>query len=74
MQFYSQSTIETITILHFYFRQLQFEHGLTLDQEDRVRQIEGDILDVNQIMRELAGLVYKQADSVSKYTIIFSTK
>ncbi|XP_058788833.1 syntaxin-12 [Phymastichus coffea] len=46
-------------------RQLQFEHGLTLDQEDRVRQIEGDILDVNQIMRELAGLVYKQADSVN---------
>lgn len=51
----------------FYYvsRALQFEHGLILEQEERIKRIEGDILDVNQVMRELGSLVYQQADSIS---------
>lgn len=39
---------------------------MLLEREDRIKQIEGDILDVNQIMRELAALVYQQGDNISK--------
>ncbi|KAL6257171.1 hypothetical protein P5V15_012101 [Pogonomyrmex californicus] len=45
-------------------RTLEFQHGLLLEREDRIKRIEGDILDVNQIMRELAALVYQQGDTI----------
>ncbi|CAB0038725.1 unnamed protein product [Trichogramma brassicae] len=44
---------------------LEFDHGLILEQEERIKQIEGDILDVNQVMRELGALVHQQADSIN---------
>ncbi|KAL7303000.1 syntaxin-7 [Trichogramma pretiosum] len=46
-------------------RTLEFDHGLILEQEERIKQIEGDILDVNQVMRELGALVHQQADSIN---------
>ncbi|XP_066592834.1 syntaxin-12 [Prorops nasuta] len=46
-------------------RTLEFQHGLFIEREDRIRQIEGDILDVNQIMRDLATLVYQQGDNIN---------
>lgn len=46
-------------------RALEFDHGLILDQEERIKRIEGDILDVNQVMRELGALVHQQAESIS---------
>ncbi|KAJ8675266.1 hypothetical protein QAD02_011052 [Eretmocerus hayati] len=46
-------------------RALEFDHGLILEQEERVKRIEGDILDVNQIMRELGAVVYQQADTIN---------
>ncbi|KYM98304.1 Syntaxin-12 [Cyphomyrmex costatus] len=50
-------------------RTLEFQHGLLLEREDRIKRIEGDILDVNQIMRELAALVHRQGDTIdTKYT------
>ncbi|XP_036146088.1 syntaxin-12 [Monomorium pharaonis] len=45
-------------------RTLEFQHGLLLEREDRIKRIEGDILDVNQIMRELAALVHQQGDTI----------
>lgn len=50
-----------------FFSALEFEHGIILEQEERIKRIEGDILDVNQVMRELGALVHQQADSISKY-------
>ncbi|XP_008203602.2 syntaxin-7 [Nasonia vitripennis] len=46
-------------------RNLEFDHGLILEQEERIKRIEGDIIDVNQVMRELGGLVHQQADSIN---------
>ncbi|XP_003703289.1 syntaxin 13 [Megachile rotundata] len=46
-------------------RDLEFQQGLLIEREDRVKRIEGDILDVNQIMRQLMALVYQQGDSVN---------
>lgn len=45
-------------------RTLEFQQGLLLEREDRIRQIEGYILDVNQIMRDLATLVHQQGDTI----------
>lgn len=50
-------------------RTLEFEHGLIVERADRIKRIEGDILDVNQIMRELGALVYQQGDVISKFFI-----
>ncbi|XP_043488981.1 syntaxin-12 [Polistes fuscatus] len=46
-------------------RTLEFQQGLLLEREDRIKCIEGDILDVNQIMRELAALAYQQGDTIN---------
>jgi len=48
-------------------RTLEFQQGLLLEREDRIKRIEGDVLDVNQIMRELAALVHQQGDTIGKY-------
>ncbi|XP_034948640.1 syntaxin-7 [Chelonus insularis] len=45
-------------------RELEFVQGILLEREDRIRQIEDDILDVNQIMRELGALVYQQGAAI----------
>lgn len=55
------------------YRTLEFQHGLLLEREDRIKRIEGDILDVNQIMRELAALVHQQGDTIGKHPL-FATK
>lgn len=47
-------------------RNLEQERGLLLDREEKIMQIEGDILDVNQIMRQLAIFVYQQGETISK--------
>lgn len=43
---------------------LQFEHTMMLEREQRVKQIEADVLDVNQIMRELSSLVNQQGENI----------
>ncbi|KAB0799255.1 hypothetical protein PPYR_07229 [Photinus pyralis] len=45
-------------------KQLAFEQDLLVDRESRIRQIESDVLDVNQIMRELSALVHEQREHV----------
>ncbi|XP_076302507.1 syntaxin-12-like [Lasioglossum baleicum] len=46
-------------------RNLEQERGLLLDREEKIMQIEGDILDVNQIMRQLAIFVYQQGETIN---------
>ncbi|CAH3015841.1 unnamed protein product [Porites evermanni] len=44
--------------------QIDIDESLIREREDRIRQIEGDILDINEIFRELATMVYEQGDVV----------
>lgn len=45
---------------------LQYEQSMFKEREQRVRQIEEDVLDVNQIMRELNTLIYDQGVAIGK--------
>lgn len=45
-------------------RELSFEQDLLIDREARIRQIEEDVIDVNQIMRELSCLVHEQGEHI----------
>ncbi|CAG9763041.1 unnamed protein product [Ceutorhynchus assimilis] len=45
-------------------REMQFEQEMMLEREERVKQIEGDVLDINQIMRELGSMVHDQGQTV----------
>lgn len=55
-------------------RELAFEQELMLDREARIRQIEADVLDVNQIMRELGSMVHQQGEVIGEYMFIDSIK
>lgn len=61
--------------LHFHQQQkslqqnLQFEQSVLKEREQRVRQIEDDVLDVNQIMRELGALINQQGEHIGAYNI-----
>jgi len=46
-------------------RELQFEQEMLLEREQRIQQIEGDILDVNDIMRELGAMIHEQGDTIN---------
>lgn len=48
-------------------RELVHEQEMMLDREARIRQIEGDILDVNEIMRQLGSLVHQQGETIGQY-------
>lgn len=43
---------------------LQFESGLLEEREAYIRQIEADVLDVNQIMRDLGVLIHTQGATI----------
>lgn len=45
---------------------LQFEQSMLKEREQRVRQIEEDVLDVNQIMRELNTLINQQGEAIGE--------
>jgi hypothetical protein len=49
-------------------RELEFEQEMLLEREQRINQIESNILDVNEIMRELGAMVHEQGDIVSKWS------
>ncbi|CAH1787016.1 unnamed protein product [Owenia fusiformis] len=38
--------------------------ALIQEREDRIRQLEGDILDINEIFRDLGALVYEQGEAI----------
>lgn len=43
---------------------LQFEQDMLLEREQRFRQIEADVLDVNQIMKELSSITHQQSEVI----------
>ncbi|XP_018572998.1 syntaxin-12 [Anoplophora glabripennis] len=45
-------------------REMAFEQGMMLEREARIKQIEADVLDINQIMRELGSLVHEQGETI----------
>ncbi|XP_065078020.1 syntaxin-7 [Ochlerotatus camptorhynchus] len=45
-------------------RDLQFEQDMLLEREQRVRQIEADVLDVRQIMQELSSITNQQSEVI----------
>lgn len=51
---------------------LQFEQSMLKEREQRVRQIEDDVLDINQIMRELNTLIYQQGESIGESVARFA--
>lgn len=53
-------------------RNLEFEQELIVEREYRIKQIESDILDVNQLMRELGALVHEQGSQVGKFLLLVS--
>lgn len=48
---------------------MEFESGLLEEREAYIRQIEVDVLDVNQIMRELGDIVHAQGATIGKFFI-----
>lgn len=48
-------------------RDMTFEQDMLLERESRVKQIESDILDINQIMRELGSMVHLQGETIGKF-------
>lgn len=50
-------------------RELAFEKDMLLEREISIKKIEADILDVNEIMRELSALVHNQEELVGKCNI-----
>lgn len=56
---------------------LEFEQGMMVEREQRVQQIEADVLDVNEIMRDLATLINQQSEQIGKiltssFSVIFA--
>ncbi|XP_044749437.1 syntaxin-12 [Coccinella septempunctata] len=45
-------------------REMAFEQEMLMERETRIRQIESDVLNVNEIMRELGTLVYDQGEVI----------
>ncbi|KAL1505218.1 hypothetical protein ABEB36_004832 [Hypothenemus hampei] len=45
-------------------RELQFEQEMLIEREETVKKIESDILDINQIMRELGSMVHEQGETI----------
>lgn len=52
---------------------LQHEQSMLKERQQRVRQIEEDVLDVNQIMRELATLINQQTEAVGEYILLWNS-
>lgn len=44
--------------------QIDIDQSLIREREDRIRLIEGDIIDINEIFRDLATMVYEQGELV----------
>lgn len=45
-------------------REMAFEQDMLVEREARIKQIEADVLDVNEIMRELGSLVHAQTETI----------
>lgn len=54
-------------------KDLQLKHEQTLfkEREEKIRQVEDDILDVHYIMNELASMVSAQSEPISMFFVFF---
>lgn len=64
--FQSEEQLRQIHQQRLVQQDLEFNQGLQIERLHRVKQIESDVLDVNEVMRELAAMVVEQEQSVSK--------
>ncbi|KAL1455093.1 hypothetical protein WDU94_009212 [Cyamophila willieti] len=55
-----ESTVSQMIVQH----NLELERGVAVDRQIRMQQIEDDVMDVNQIMKELNAMVNQQGDSI----------
>ncbi|XP_057369135.1 syntaxin-7-like [Daphnia carinata] len=46
-------------------KEIEFEQQMLLEREERIRQIESDMIDVNQIMKELSAMVQEQGENIN---------
>ncbi|KAG8233541.1 hypothetical protein J437_LFUL012784 [Ladona fulva] len=46
-------------------KEVEFETGMLIEREQRMKQIEADVLDINEIMRELSAMVVDQGESIN---------
>lgn len=46
---------------------LDFEQSMLVEREQRMQQIEADVLDVNEIMRDLATLINVQGEQIGEF-------
>lgn len=53
-------------------REMKHEQDMLLEREERVKRIEDDILDINEIMRELASQVEQQTDAIGGFSSIIN--
>lgn len=53
-------------------KEVEFEQQMLLEREERIRQIESDMIDVNQIMKELSAMVQEQGENIS--IMLFSSR
>lgn len=60
----SQDTYETEVSQMLTQRNLELERDVMVDRQIRMQQIEDDVTDVNQIMKELNAMVNQQGESI----------
>jgi hypothetical protein len=46
-------------------KEVEFEQQMLIEREQRIQQIESDMIDVNQIMKELSAMVHEQGENIS---------
>lgn len=52
---------------------MEFETAMHLEREQRVKQLESDIIDINEIMRDLSSMVTAQGEVVGMSTLTCHT-
>lgn len=51
-------------------KDIEFDQQMLVERELRIQQIESDMIDVNQIMKELSAMVQEQGEHISIQTYI----
>lgn len=51
----------------FFFQDLEFETAMQSEREELMRTIEADIIDINEIMRDLSSMVTAQGEVIGKF-------
>jgi t-SNARE domain-containing protein 1 len=54
-------------------KEVEFEQQMLIEREQRIQQIESDMIDVNQIMKELSAMVHEQGENISIKCCFFVT-